>query len=540
MLSDRLATSGPILYGGALIGALLIVRQILSSQRKGSKLPLPPGPKPLPIVGNLSDLPPPGPPEWEHWIKHKDLYGPISSITVLGQTIILIHDLEIAEDLLVKRAQNYSSRPHMFFAAEMCGFGHILTFQDYNDNLKQQRRLAAWQIGSNVSVKKLHPLIDIHSRRFLWRTLSNPDKYTKNLHITSSSIVLDTLYGYIPNTNGIDPLVDLVDKMMAAFSEITAGGVWLVDKIPWLRYFPEWLPGMKFKSLARDYYKQVMDVTNLPYDFAALQRSRNVNRPSFVSGLLDRADKKALNKQELQDEKDLIRSSAISMYGGGSDTSVSLLAFFFRTMMLHPEVQERAQEEIDRVIGNERLPELQDRATLPYIEALFKETLRYNPIVPSGFPHTADADDEYRGYRIPKGAIIVPSIQWISRDPNNYEDPDVFKPERFLKPALNIKRWVFGFGRRICPGKELADASVWLIIAQTMAVYNIQKPIDPETGLEIEPEMGSTSGTVSHPRPFKCSFVPRNEKAKDLILNVERDHPWDPEGDSKVIDELID
>ncbi|KAF3198817.1 hypothetical protein TWF106_004105 [Orbilia oligospora] len=540
MLSvEDIKTGGPILYGGALLTAILAVRQIVASQQK--KLPLPPGPKGSAIVGNINDLPPPGPPEWQHWLKHKDLYGPISSITVLGQTIILIHDLDIAEELLVRRQSNYSSRPHLFFAGEMCGMGHIVTFQDYNKNFKQQRKLAAWQIGSNTAIRKLHPLIHTHVQRFLFRTLSNPDKYVANLHATSSSIVLDTLYGYKPNLNGFDPLINLVDRMMSAFSEATAAGAWIVDNIPWLRHFPEWLPGMEFKGIARTYNKTVTDTTNVPFEFVVLQRKRSENRPSYVSGLLDRHEKKVLNEKDRAEEWKLIKDSAISLYGGGSDTTVAALAFFFRTMMFHPEVQRKAQEEIDRVIGNDRLPGFNDRVDLPYVEAVFKESLRFNPIVPAGFPHTVDTEDEYAGYRIPKGAIIVPSIHWFSRDPKTYTDPETFNPERFLKekPELNPKKFVFGFGRRICPGQQLADASTFLTIAQTLAVFDIKKPVDPVTGLEIEPEMGATSGTVSHPHPFQCCFVPRNEKCRELISRVEKDIIAEGDGDAKVIDELV-
>ncbi|KAK6532769.1 hypothetical protein TWF281_006946 [Arthrobotrys megalospora] len=535
---DDFTTGGPVLYGGALLTAILAIRKIIASQQK--QLPLPPGPKGALIVGNINDLPPPGPPEWQHWIKHKDLYGPISSITVLGQTIILVHDLDIAEELLVRRQSNYSSRPQMFFAGEMCGMGHIVTFQNYNRNFKQQRKLAAWQIGSNTAIRKLHPLIHTHVRRFLFRTLNTPDKYVTNLHATSSSIVLDTLYGYKPNLNGFDPLVNLVDKMMEAFSEATAAGVWIVDNIPWLRHFPEWLPGMKFKSIARGYNKTVTDTTDVPFEFVVQQRKRGENRPSYVSGLLDRHERKVMNDNDRAEERALIKASAISLYGGGSDTTVSALAFFFRTMMFHPEVQRKAQEEIDRVIGNDRLPGFDDRPNLPYVEAVFKESLRFNPIVPAGFPHTVDADDEYAGYRIPKGAMVVPSIQWFSRDPKIYSDPEVFNPERFLKqqPELHPKKFVFGFGRRICPGQQLADASTFLTIAQTLAVFDIKKPVDPVTGLDIEPSMGSTPGTVSHPLPFKCTFTPRNEKCKELIMRAEQEIVEEGDGDAKIVDEL--
>ncbi|KAF3916720.1 hypothetical protein ABW20_dc0106636 [Dactylellina cionopaga] len=539
---DSLKSGGPALYicgGVALTTTALIIRNLVTSKRK---LPLPPGPKGAPILGNVADLPPPGPPEWEHWLKHKDLYGPISSITVLGQTIILVHDLDIAEELLGKKANNYSSRPHMFFAAEMCGFGHILTFQDYNNNLKQQRKLAAWQIGSNTAIKKYYELIDAQVRKFIIRTVRNPELYVTNLHGASSSIVLDMLYGYKPNLNGFDPLINLVDKMMVGFSETTAAGAWIVDQIPWLRHFPEWLPGMQFKSIARSYHKILTDVTNVPYEFTALQRSRGQNKPSFVSGLLDKNAKKNLDRNQQEEELALIRASAISIYGGGSDTTVAALAFFFRNMLFHPDVQRKAQEEIDRVVGNKRLPGFQDRPNLPYINALLKEALRFNPIVPAGVPHTNDNDDEYMGYSIPKGTLIVPSIQWFSRDPKTYTEPDLFKPERFLgdTPELNPKKWVFGFGRRICPGQQLADASAWLTIAQSLAVFDIKKPIDPTSGLEIEPIIGATPGTVTHPTPFQCNFVPRNEACRELLLSIEKELPSEHEGDAKIIDELLD
>ncbi|KAF3901771.1 hypothetical protein AA313_de0203516 [Arthrobotrys entomopaga] len=367
------------------------------------------------------------------------------------------------------------------------------------------------------------------------------------------------LYGYIPNLNAAsDPLVHLVDRMMIAFSETTAAGVWMVDKIPWLRHLPEWLPGMEFKSLARGYHKMIMDVTNVPYQFAALQRSKGENRPSYVSGLMDRHDKKVLDEEASTMELKLIKDSAISMYGGGSDTTVAGLSFFFRAMILNPEVQKKAQEEIDRVIGKDRLPTFEDRESLPYIEAVFKEALRFNPIVPAGFPHTCDVNDEFGGYRIPKGSIVVPSIQWFSRDPKTYAQPDLFRPERFLTPEqktaigfnpgklglragaeLSPKKWVFGFGRRICPGQQLADASTWLTIALTLAVFDIKKPIDPATGLEIEPEISSTPGTVSHPTPFQCSFVPRSEKAKQLIMSIETEQPYEDKGDAKIVNELM-
>lgn len=108
--------SPTLLSSVAVLLVAYLIKKLAFTQKK---LPLPPGPKGLPILGNIPDLPPKGEPEWKHWLKHKDLYGPISSVTVLGQTIILVHDLDAALELLDKRGGKYSSRGRMVFAGEM-------------------------------------------------------------------------------------------------------------------------------------------------------------------------------------------------------------------------------------------------------------------------------------------------------------------------------------------------------------------------------------------------------------------------------------
>ncbi|KAK7731531.1 hypothetical protein SLS53_008771 [Cytospora paraplurivora] len=197
-------------------------------------------------------------------------------------------------------------------------------------------------------------------------------------------------------------------------------------------------------------------------------------------------------------------------------------------MSLYPQVQRIAQEEIDRVIGTDRLPDFSDRDSLPYVEAVFKESLRIHPIAPMGLPHVTTADDVCEGYLIPKDTILIPNIWWFSHDPAVYPNPDVFDPTRFLgpNPALDPRNYVFGFGRRICPGKQLADSSMWLTIARSLAVFDIKKGVDG-TGKEIEPEVSSMPGVISHPVPFTAVVTPRSSKHEDLIRQVEKIHPWE-------------
>ncbi|KAG6871539.1 hypothetical protein C0995_003461, partial [Termitomyces sp. Mi166 len=204
----------------------------------------------------------------------------------------------------------------------------------------------------------------------------------------------------------------------------------------------------------------------------------------------------------------------------GADTTVSAEYAFFLAMVLFPDVQKKAQTEIDTVIGSDRLPTLADRPHLPYVNAVVTEVLRWNSIVPTGVPHTAMEDGIISGYLIPKGSIILVNLWNMLHDPEVYPEPSEFQPERHIatpgKPAQQNPRHVcFGYGRRICPGMYLADTSLFSLVASSLAVFDIKKNV--ENGVEITPVHENTSGIISFPEPFKCTIMPRSQKAISLV-----------------------
>ncbi|KAK6334214.1 hypothetical protein TWF696_002715 [Orbilia brochopaga] len=525
-LSETLI-SGPVLYCGIFLSSILFIRRLLS-RYSAHKLPLPPGPKGLPILGNVFDLPPPGVPEWRHWLKFKEAYGPISSVTALGQTIILIHDKEMASELLDKRSAKFSSRPFMLFASRICGFEKTLGFQEHNDDVRAQRKLIARQLGSKSLMAKFYSGVEFEVQRFLYRAMNDPTHLVEHLQFEAGSFILNNVYGYKTASNGRDPLIALINQFMSEFSSAVVAGAWPVDIFTWLQYLPEWFPGVKFQAIARRYRKTFADATNIPFEFTERQKARvdcpdSVSR-SYVAGLLD-------GNPDAEEMK-VIRQSALSLYAGGADTTVASLGYFFLAMSLFPEVQRKAQEEIDRVVGGPgaRLPGFDDRENLPYVEAVLKETWRWMPIASLGLPHTSNEEDEFHGYRIPKGSIILPSIAWFARDPKMYSEPEQFKPERFLgkdgirEEEMDPQKFTFGFGRRVCPGRYSADANMFLMIAQSLAVLDIKKWVDPETGKEVEPVVGQVPGIVSHPAPFECSITPRTEIHRELVEKLHLQH----------------
>lgn len=152
---------------------LLLCIHFWKKIQAGNSQNLPPGPKPLPIVGNIKDLPPSGTLDFEHWLKFKDAYGPISSITLLGQPLILLHDRNAAHDLLVRSSKTTSSRPAIPFA-EMCGLTALLNLQSYDDTYRLHRKLVHQQFGTSTLVARFRDVVSTESHRLLLRVLEEP------------------------------------------------------------------------------------------------------------------------------------------------------------------------------------------------------------------------------------------------------------------------------------------------------------------------------------------------------------------------------
>lgn len=250
---------------------------------------------------------------------------------------------------------------------------------------------------------------------------------------TSAATVLSMAYGYSINTDQEDPLVRVIDKMMTEFSLAAAPMAWMVDIVPFLRHLPEGFPGATFQKTARTWRRSIQDSAHIPYDFVKQQMETLTNKESYVSRLIKRYTSVDTGGLSPEDESAIVWTAA-SLYGAAADTSVITLTAFALAMLQFPEVQRKAQEEIDRVVGADQLPSFEHRDDLPYINALVKECLRWWPIAPLGFPHTADEDidiDEpgLPKVHIPKGAFLLPAAWWFLHDPQVYENPDSFEPE---------------------------------------------------------------------------------------------------------------
>lgn len=198
-------------------------------------------------------------------------------------------------------------------------------------------------------------------------------------------------------------------------------------------------------------------------------------------------------------------------------------------MVLHPEVQAKARAELDDLLSfsspssSKRLPTHEDRASLPYLNAVLSEIYRWNPAAPLGVAHRLTQDDIYEGHFIPEGTTVIPNIWAMLHDENVYPNPMVFNPERFMpsqpSPSQNPESsdmplnpdprlFAFGFGRRICVGQHFADSALFIAISSLLSTLTFSKARDLETGELIDPEVVYPS-FVGHPKPFRCSIAVR-------------------------------
>lgn len=405
------------IVGGVVILAALAVMRLLAAKPKGR---LPPGPKGLPLVGNIMDLPPPDQPEHFHWLKLSKKHGPITSISVFGQTIVLLHDYAMTIELLEKRSNIYSERPASFFASEMCGWKPFVGLQGLNSLTRAYRRDIHGVVGTKQALVRVMPVEINESKRFLVRAMRQPDEWEDHIKKYTATVILNIAYGYNAAQNGPDPLVDLVEAAMAEFSDSLTPGKWMVDVFNWLQYLPGWFPGAGFKKTAEKYSKITWDSSAVPLQFTESRIEEGRATPCMITDLLDKVDRKTLS----QAEHERIMRSAGALYLGGADTvsklvrvfsgcsanivqTLATLKWFFLTMVKHPEAQRKAQEEIDRVLGVGRIPDFEDRERLPYTDAIWQEVMRWNTIGHLGLPHAALEDGEYNGYFIPKGSMLL-------------------------------------------------------------------------------------------------------------------------------------
>ncbi|KAG2127550.1 cytochrome P450 [Suillus bovinus] len=450
-------------------------------KKQQNNLSLPPGPVPLPLLGNVLSVDTQEP--WLTYTEWGAAYGDLVFVRILDQEIVVVNSQHIAEALLDKRSRIYSDRPYLA-TLKPYGLSISFTFMRYGDEWRRCRRLFH-QTFRPESAVKFRPMQIRRARELVVNLVDDPQHYHDHFATFSLSVVMSAVYDYDVIARD-DPLVQIVVKALASTSGVlTPETALLLKTFPFLLKIPDWCWGSSIKRNARASTERINEMVNVPFRYAQqhIADSPFSARSSMVA--------ENLRRMETQDEafkpvfEDALKKAACTTLGASYETTSATLMVFVLAMVLYPDVQKRAQAEIDLVVGRDRLPTFEDRASLPYIDAVVRETFRWQPVVPLGIPHATLSDDVYDGYFIPKGTIVTYNTWGITRDEKRHPDASRFIPERFIDVdgALTTDdpaQYIFGFGRRICPGRYIADASAWSAIVTMLATLDISSAKDDQ------------------------------------------------------------
>ncbi|QRV89138.1 cytochrome P450 family protein [Ceratobasidium sp. AG-Ba] len=455
---------------GALVGGA-VSALLYFWHRSHSSVPLPPGPRGNLILGSVLDVKNSS----AYWLKfseYNDQYGPLVCVRMLHRYMFLISDPQLISELFEKRAANYSDRG-INTMSKLIGWEQNIVFMPYGPLHKRYRTMLQRALNNRVSLDYI-PLQQHEVIRFMRRLAEKPEDFMAHVHLMAASIAIRIAYGYkVDSAN--DRFVQVAEELMAAFSDVSAPATWSVNVLPMLRFLPTWFPFISFHQRIQEVRRMNEIAENEPFQFVQEQMAKGIAEDSFTSKLLQPEDGQPVEEEN----KQFIKSLASTLYGAGSDTTVSGVQSFFLAMTLYPEVQEKAQAEIaaymEQRLANDDPSKIilpADRPNLPYTSALVRELLRWHPIL-NVVAHKSSTKDDYnvvsggKAYRIPAESLVVANVWKIMHDPEVYPEPDRFKPERFLvdNPPPEPENYAFGFGRRLCPGIHIAQQSMWISIS---------------------------------------------------------------------------
>jgi cytochrome P450 len=339
--------------------------------------------------------------------------------------------------------------------------------------------------------------------------LDAPSKFRLHLRSATVKITMRLFYGL--KIDDKDDFIKLNDEAVTLSTLAGAPTGYLVNTFPLLQHLPAFFPGTRFREVAKRGRILADRVLNYPVEFLKSKIDRGEAEPSFLSPYLQDND-------ESPEELYAAQAVAGTAYTAGVETSTAVLLTLVLAMLQYPDVQRKAQAEIDKNIPGKLPSTLDDLDKLPYVRAVVSECYRWATPAPLGLPRVLMEDDIVMGYTIPKGSIVLPNSWAILRDEFVYPRAEDFIPERFIgtNSQPDPKEHVFGYGRRICPGRYLADQVVSLAVANILAAFIIS-PLKDEDGRPVIPPYDFTSGIMSRPKEYECSIVARSERMAHII-----------------------
>ncbi|KAF4094308.1 hypothetical protein AMELA_G00011540 [Ameiurus melas] len=455
----------------------------------------PPGPRPLPIFGNLLHLNIRNPLKDFEMLAER--YGNIYSLYLGRNPAVVLNGLKAIKEALVTKSADFSGRPQNLLVSHVTkGKGVIMA--DYGPAWKEHRRFALmtlrnFGLGKQSmenrilgEIEHLVAKVEKHAGSIL-----NPQTL---FHNAASNIIYLVLFGtrYEYGDESLKKYITMLTENTKIFN-----GPWsmIYDTLPLVRSLP-----LPFKKVFKNNYLiRKMTITMIKEHKATRVPG---NPRDFVDCYLDELDKR--DSASSFDDEQLV-TYILNLHGAGTDTTSNTLLTAFLYLMAYPDIQERCQQEIDKVLQGKAPVSFEDRHNMPYTQAVIHESQRIANTVPLSVFHCTSRDTELMGYSIPQGTIIIPNLSSVLSEEGQWKFPHEFNPSNFLNEQGQFVKpeafMPFSAGPRMCLGEGLARMELFLILVTLLRRFCFIWPEDAG-----EPDFTPVFGVTITPKPYRMGI----------------------------------
>ena len=474
----------------------------LVSRHRSRAKNFPPGPRQLPFIGNLLDMP-----TFNH-VTMKALakqYGAIYTLNIMGHDVFVVTNIDLAWEALVRKGNVFAGRSDSYVGHALHQGQQAIIFGDYTARWKLLRKVAHSALrmfGSgieNLEQKVQREVDELCHRLSESRGVAINPKSAISLGVMN--VICACLFEarFAEGDEYLKEMSEMIDE-----SIYLAGSGALLEMVPFMKFLPLGI------------HKRIKHNINLREKLfsSKFQERMKTYKEGTIRDITD-ALIKALNDTETEDSKmkgilngTYLRNTLIDLTGAGSDTTASYLTWSFLYLAAFPEIQAKIHRELDDVIGRDRQPRFKDRSSLPYLEATIMEIMRHCSFVNATLPHRVRNDTTLGGYDIPENSEVIIDLRAIHHDPNHWQDPDSFDPTRFLNedgsficPAT-FSFLPFGGGPRGCLGQTLAKIEIFLFLTRVLQQFSLELP-PGSSPPDFEPPVEPIARGLLLPSPYK-------------------------------------
>ncbi|XP_047467908.1 cytochrome P450 1B1-like [Mugil cephalus] len=460
-----------------------------------------PGPFAWPVVGNAMQL---GQMPHITFAKLAKKYGNVYQIRLGCSDVVVLNGDKAIRQALIQHSTEFAGRPN-FVSFQMVSGGRSVTFTNYSKQWKAHRKIAqsslrAFSSANSQTKKNFEQHVTAEAMElvqvFLHRSAGG--RFFEPAHeftIAAANIMCALCFGMRYGHNDLEFRTLL--KRIQKFGE-TVGAGSLVDVMPWLQSFPNPVRSVyeDFKNLNEQFFGFVKD---------KVAQHRVSFNPEVTRDMSDAIINVIEHGEDSGLTKEFVEATVTDLIGAGQDTMSTVMQWIILLLVKYPDLQAKLQELIDKVVGKDRLPSIEDRSSLAYLDSFIYETMRFTSFVPVTIPHSTTSDVTIDGLHIPKDTVVFINQWSVNHDPLKWKDPHKFDPSRFLDEngALDKDKinnvMIFSTGKRRCIGNQIAKVQVFLFTAvllhQCSFESNPSEPLslDCSYGLVLKPLTFSVS-----------------------------------------------